>query len=218
VAFTSDAKSRWAAEWLSWPGYSKFWAQVIRHTMRKSDAKGVFMQITQKDGKAQVALDAIQTDGKFLNEAGTELTVLSPQGEEQKLAMTQTAPGRYVGEFAADKQGAYHVHVTQQSLGQAPTQHSRGLVINYDEELRLRPTDETMLANIARVSGGVFKPEPEAVFVPDGQTAAQALPLWPCLLSAAALIFLVDVASRRIDFDLLLGRRKPPLKMVFAKR
>src|SRR5262249_11574892 len=31
AAFTSDAKARWAAEWLTWPGYSKFWAQVVRH-------------------------------------------------------------------------------------------------------------------------------------------------------------------------------------------
>jgi Ca-activated chloride channel homolog len=217
VAFTSDAKSRWAAEWLSWPGYSKFWAQVVRQAMRKSDAKGVFMQITQKDGKAQATLDAIQIDGKFLNNAATELTVLSPQGDERKLAMTQTAPGRYVGEFPADKPGAYHVHMTQQVTGQPPTQQSRGLVINYAEELRLRPTDETMLAAIARVSGGVYKPTPESVFARGDQTAAQALPLWPYLLMAAGLIFLLDVASRRIDFDLLLGRRKPPLKMVFAK-
>ena len=45
VAFTSDAKARWAAEWLTWPGYSKFWAQVVRHAMRKSDAKGVAVEI-----------------------------------------------------------------------------------------------------------------------------------------------------------------------------
>ena len=185
--------------------------------MRKAEAKGVFMQLTQKDGKAQAILDAIQIDGKYLNMAATELTVLSPQGDERKLAMTQTAPGHYVGEFPADKPGAYHVHVSQQVTGQAPTQQSRGLIINYDEELRLRPTDETMLAAIARVSGGVYKPLPEAVFAPGEQTAAQALPLWPYLLIAAALLFLLDVASRRIDFDLLLGRRKPPLKMVFAK-
>jgi hypothetical protein len=34
----------------------------------------------------------------------------------------------------------------------------------------------------------------------------------------AAVIFLADVALRRIDFDLLLGRDKPPMKMVMAKR
>jgi hypothetical protein len=218
VAFTSDAKSRWAAEWLSWPGFSKFWAQVVRHAMRKSDAKGVFVQTTQKDGVATVTLDAVQTDGRFLNEAPTELTVIEPQGDEKKLPLVQTAPGRYVAEFPADKPGAYHVHITQQIKGQNPTQQSRGLVVNYDEELRIRPANEKLLQSIAQSSGGTYRPEPESVFAPDDRVAQQAVPLWPYLLIAAALIFVADVAFRRIDFDLLFGRSKPPLKMVWAKR
>lgn len=218
VAFTSDAKSRWAAEWLSWPGYSKLWSQVVRHAMRKSDAKGVFVQTTQKDGVATVTLDAVQNDGRFLNEAPAELTVIEPHGDEKKLPLTQTAPGRYVADFPADKPGAYHVHITQQIKGQTATQQSRGLVVNYDEELRIRPANEKLLQTIAESSGGIYRPEPAAVFNPDDRTAAQALPLWPYLLIAAALLFVADVALRRIDFDLLFGRSKPPLKMVWAKR
>jgi Mg-chelatase subunit ChlD len=218
VAFTSDAKARWAADWLNWPGYSKFWAQVVRHAMRKSDAKGVFVQVDQKDGKARVTLDAVKVDGKFLNEATAELTVIEPQGGERKLAMTQTAPGRYAGEFPTDKQGTYHVSMTQQAKGQPTMQQTRGLVVNYDDELRIRPTDEALLEAVARASGGTFRPDPEAVFAPDERTASRPVPLWPYLLVAAALIFLADVALRRIDFDLLLGRNKPPMKMVMAKR
>lgn len=218
VAFTSDAKSRWAAEWLSWPGYSKFWAQVVRHAMRKSDAKGVFVQVDRKDGKAKVTLDAVKTDGKFLNEATSELTVIEPQGGERKVAMMQTAPGRYVGEFPTDRQGTYHVSMTQQGKGQPAAQQSRGLVVNYDDELRLKPTDEALLEAIAKSSGGRYKPEPEDVFAADDRTASRPVPLWPYLVIVAALIFLADVALRRIDFDLLLGRSKPPMKMVMAKR
>src|SRR5262249_28724316 len=70
----------------------------------------------------------------------------------------------------------------------------------------------------ARSSGGVFRPEPEAVFAPDERTASRAVPLWPYLVAAAALLFLADVALRRVDFDLVLGRNKTPLKMVLAKR
>jgi hypothetical protein len=218
VAFTSDAKSRWAAEWLSWPGYSKFWAQVVRHAMRKSDAKGVFVQVARKDGKATVTLDAVRPDGKYLNDAPAELTVIEPGGGEHKVAMTQSAPGRYVGEFPADKSGAYHVQMTQTPKGQPATQQTRGLVVNYDDELRIKPTDEKLLEDLARVSGGMFKPTPEQLFAPDERTAAQALPLWPYLLIAAALVFVADVALRRIDFDLLLGRNRPPMRMVMAKR
>jgi Ca-activated chloride channel homolog len=222
VAFTSDAKSRWAAEWLSWPGYSKFWAQVVRHAMRKSDAKGVFVQVAQKDGTARVTLDAVNTTGKdagkFVNEAATSLTVLEPGGGERKLTLTQTAPGRYVGEFPAAKSGTYHMSMTQQVKGGEQMQQSRGLVINYDDELRIRPTDEAWLESVAKASGGQFRPDPEAVFAPDERTASRPVPLWPYLLMVAAVIFLVDVALRRIDFDLLLGRDKPPLKMVMARR
>jgi Ca-activated chloride channel family protein len=218
VAFTSDAKSRWAAEWLSWPGYTKFWAQVVRHAMRKSDAKGVFVQVDRKDGKAIVTLDAVNPDGKYLNEAPADLTVIDPTGGEFKAALAQTAPGRYVGSFPADKPGAYHVQLTQQPKGRPATQQTRGLVVNYDDELRIKPTDEKLLRAVAQASGGVFRPNPESVFAPDERTASQPLPLWPYLLVAAALIFVADVALRRIDFDLLLGRTRPPMRMVMAKR
>ena len=108
--------------------------------------------------------------------------------------------------------------MTQKVGGVAMNQQSRGLVVNYDDELRLRPTDEKLLESIASVSGGTYKPEPEAIFNPPERTASRAVPLWPYLVAAAALLFLADVALRRIDFDLLLGRDKPPLKMVMAKR
>jgi Ca-activated chloride channel family protein len=218
VAFTSDAKSRWAAEWLSWPGYSKFWAQVARHAMRKSDAKGVFVQVDRKNGTATVTLDAVRADGKYLNEAAADLTVIEPGGGERKVTMTQTAPGRYAGEFPADAAGTYHVQLTQQAKGQPAVQQSRGLVVNYDDELRIRPTDEKLLEAVATASGGTFKPDPAAVFAPDDRTASRPVPLWPYLVIAAAVLFLADVALRRIDFDLLLGRTRPPMRMVMAKR
>ena len=218
VAFTSDAKSRWAAEWLSWPGFSKFWAQIARHAMRKSDAKGVFVQVDRKNGTATVTLDAVRNDGKYLNEAAADLTVIEPGGGERKVAMTQTAPGRYAGEFPAEGAGTYHVQLTQQAKGQQAVQQSRGLVVNYDDELRIRPTDEKLLEAVAKASGGVFKPDPAAVFAPDDRTASRPVPLWPYLVIAAAVLFLADVALRRIDFDLLLGRDRPPMKKVMAKR
>jgi Mg-chelatase subunit ChlD len=218
VAFTSDAKSRWSAEWVSWPGFSKFWAQVVRNAMRKSDAKGVFVQVDQKDGKAKVTMDAVSAVGKYVNGAETEVTVIEPQGGERKLALTQTAPGRYVGEFDTAKPGTYHLNMTQRAGATVTNQQSRGLVVNYDDELRIRPTDEKLLESVAQVSGGVYRPEPEAVFADDERTASRPVPIWPYLAIAAALLFLADVALRRIDFDLLLGRQKPALKMVMGKR
>ena len=218
VAFTSDAKSRWAAEWVTWPGYSKFWSQLVRHAMRKSDAKGVFVNVEQKDGKAQLTFDSVQQNGKYVNQATVQVTVLEPQDGKREVTMTQTAPGRYTAEFPTEKPGTYLVQMVQTAKGQEAVQQSRGLVVNYDEELRLRPTNEAFLQELSRISGGKYQPTPEEVFAPDERTASRPIPLWPYLVIAAMLIFLADVALRRIDFDLLFGRAKPPMKMVMAGR
>ena len=210
VAFTSDAKSRWAAEWVSWPGYSKFWAQVVRHAMRKSDARGTFVQVAQKDRKATINLDAINPAGTFVNQAETELTLIEPSGGQRKLAMNQSAPGRYSAEFDTPKSGAYHLQWEQKMAGVTTARQSRGLVVNYPDELRLKPTDRKLLESIAVASGGSFELAPEATFRESDRTASRAVPLWPYLVMAAAILLLFDVALRRIDFALIFGWRRPP--------
>ncbi len=208
VAFTSDAKSRWAADWIAWPNYGKFWAQVVRHAMRKGEAKGVVVQVDRKDRKATLTLDAIDPSGKYLNGAKTDVTVINDQLGQQKLEMAQTAPGRYQAEIPTPRAGAYHLEIGQSQDGRPIHQQSRGLAVGYPEELRLRATDEELLRTVARVSGGAFGPAPEDVFQADGRSARQATPLWPYLLAAAICLFVVDVALRRIDFSIVFGGRK----------
>ncbi|MES2788645.1 MAG: VWA domain-containing protein [Planctomycetota bacterium] len=206
VAFTSDAKSRWGAEWLTWPGYGKFWSQVVRHAMRKSDAKGIIVQVDQHDRQATVTLDAIDPSGRFLNQAETELALIDPQLGLRKLPVRQTAPGRYVAEFETPQAGAYHLDLSQKQGGKLLYHQARGLHVGYPDELRLKPTNETLLQEIARVSGGQYNPAAADLFPKSDRTAMRPTPLWPYLITFAALLFLLDVALRRIDFSLFSWR------------
>ncbi|HVX15283.1 MAG TPA: VWA domain-containing protein [Pirellulales bacterium] len=210
VAFTSDAKSRWAAEWLSWPGYGKFWAQVVRHAMRKSETKGVLVDVKRQSRRATVTVDAIDPAGRFLNRAETELTVIDPRLGNNKLSMVQSAPGRYVAEFETPQAGAYHLELSQRQQGALTYRQSRGLVVGYPDEVRLRPTNESLLKSLAQVSGGIYNPAPTDVFAETERTAQRTTPLWPYLLMAAAAILVVDVALRRIDFSLVWSRLRSP--------
>ena len=38
VAFTSDAKSRWAADWVTWKGFDKFWTNMFRDQLPHGEA------------------------------------------------------------------------------------------------------------------------------------------------------------------------------------
>ena len=135
VAFTSDAKARWAAEWLSWPQFGQFWAQVVRHSLRKAEAKGTVVQVERHGRKAVVSLDAIEPSGKFLNRAATELTLVDPQLTTSKIEMAQVAPGRYQAEFDTTRSGSYQLMFSQTKDSQLLGRQSRGLAVGYPDEL-----------------------------------------------------------------------------------
>lgn len=204
AAFTSDAKSRWAADWITWPGYGKFWTQVVRQTMRKGDARGIQTTVERIGSLAHVAIDAVSDTGQFLNNADVELTMINPQLGHQKLPMRQTAPGRYETDAATPQSGSYHLEIAVKQNGQVVYRQSRGLMVGYSDELRIQPTNETLLREVASVSGGQFHPTADKLFDRPNAWATRPTPLWPWLLTAAALLFVVDVALRRIDFSLPL--------------
>ena len=227
VAFTSDAKSRWAAEWLTWPGFSKFWAQTIRHAMRKNDAKGVTVEVVQRSRRATVTLDAVDPSGRFLNGAESEITIIDPRLGERKLPLTQTAPGRYVAEFDTPHSGSYHLNLSQRAAngGTVIHQQTRGLTVGYSDELRLRPTNVDLLQQIATATGGRFDPKPSEALLDMSSTqrlAQQTRPLWPELVMLSLVLFVIDVALRRIDLSVWFPSAKTAIgstvKLSVAKR
>jgi Ca-activated chloride channel family protein len=204
AAFTSDAKNRWAAEWMTWPGYGKFWTQVIRQTMRKSDARGIAVATDRTGREAALTVDAVDLLGRFLNQAQVEATVIDPHLKREQITLAQTAPGRYAARLPLEKSGAYHMEIALKQDGQVVYRQSRGMTVGYSDELRIKPTDEQLLREIANASQGRYAPSAAEIFDDDGRTATQPTPLWPHLLTAALLLFVVDVALRRIDFSLPL--------------
>ncbi|MBM3970417.1 MAG: VWA domain-containing protein [Planctomycetes bacterium] len=212
VAFTSDAKSRWAAEWLTWPDFSKFWAQTIRHAMRKNDTKGVTVEVAQRARRATITLDAVDPTGRFLNGAESEVTIIDPRIGERKLPLVQTAPGRYVAEFDTPHSGAYHLNLSQRAANSGPVLHqqTRGLTVGYSDELRLHPTNIELLQQIASATGGRFDPKPSEALLDAASAssvprlAQQSRPLWPELVMLALILFIFDVALRRIDLSVWL--------------
>jgi hypothetical protein len=207
VAFTSDAKARWAAEWLNWPQFGQFWAQVVRHALRKAEAKGTFVDVKRTGRKAVVTLDAIEASGRFLNRAASELTLVDPGLATRKIEMAQVAPGRYQAEFDTTRAGSYQLMFSQTRDNQALGRQTRGLAVGYPDELRLRSTNTEVLKSIAAAAGGRSDARPESVFEAPGRAVPRAVPLWPYLATAAVLLFVLDVALRRIDLTLFFPRR-----------
>lgn len=206
VAFTSDARNRWAADWLSWEGFNKFWAQIVRFCLKKSDSQGMAIDIQQDGEVAHIVVDAVNASGQFLNRATTRLTIADPQLRTESMLLRQTAPGRYEADVKMSETGAWNVQVTQTVAGETIHQQSRGVVVGYPDELRLRNTNTALLTSLAELSGGDYQPDPRSVFTPLAtESAVSVVPLWPWLLSLAAVLFVLDVALRRLELSSIFG-------------
>ena len=209
AAFTSDAKNRWSAEWMTWEGFGKFWTQVVRHTMRKSDARGILVDVQRNGKQTSLNVDAVNELGQFLNNADVELTLIGPNLSRDTFELEQTAPGRYHTDFEAETSGAWHMEIALKKNDQVLYRQSRGLTVGYSDELRIRPTNDDLLRNIAETSGGTFVSQPsELASETNAASVTRPFPLWPWLVTVAIVLFALDVALRRIDFSLHFPFRK----------
>jgi len=209
AAFTSDAKSRWAADWISWPGYGQFWSQVVRDVMRSSQARGVETTITYKGDHGRIIIDAIDDNGSFVNGLQGRIQLVKPDLGVQSLRLVQIAPGRYEAEFPIEETGSYLFKVRQDLPGATAadeddsrifSNYTRGLTLSYQPEYRRLSTNEEFLRRLAESTGGRFNPTIEDLFhVTEEDEVPVREKLWPWLLRATLLLFLVDVALRRLD-------------------
>ncbi len=156
VAWTSDVKNRWSVDWIRWGGYPKFWAQVVRSSMRRKvyDSYDLFAKVA--DGRAQVTVDAIDTGDRFVNELDTELQVIDPATNKvaQTLPMDQTAAGRYTADFKIQRYGSYLLKAVHKRNNQTVAESLGSVALSYPlEYLRTTPDYEPM-KHAAQVSGG----------------------------------------------------------------
>jgi hypothetical protein len=54
AAFTSGIQSRWAAPWLNWPGFGRFWVQLVRETMRRERPQPSRLTADAADGRLYI--------------------------------------------------------------------------------------------------------------------------------------------------------------------
>ncbi len=200
LAWTSDIKNRWAVDWIRWGSYPKFWAQVVRTSMRRKVYDSYDLTARVVDGRALVTVDAIDTGEKFVNELDTKLEVIDPASGKvtQTLPMAQTAAGRYTVDFPINKYGSYLLKAVHQRGGKTVAESLGSVALSYPlEYLRTTPNLEPM-KHAAQVSGGLDQAEPAKIFDAGSESVSYTQDLWPFVLLGVVGIFLLDLYAKRV--------------------
>lgn len=207
VAFTSDAKGRWAGSWLGWRGYQPFWAATVRYAVRDPGSGRLRASASVADGRLRLAADLLDDRGGFVNGARLRARVVGPDGRAVEVPLIQEGPGRYQGEIEATAEGPYLAAVAGDGDGAASDAATAMTVVPYADEFRGLSRAPVGLERLV-ASGRVRRLEgPEDVFRHLGTGGSVRWSLAPWLLVAAAALLVLEVAARKAAVPEWLSRR-----------
>jgi hypothetical protein len=225
VAFTSDAGRRWAKNWPDWESYTAFWSQVVRWSLRPADRGNLSLSVRRDQGRIKVVVDALDKENQFLNFLQVRGNVVSPDLKRSSIELVQTAPGRYEATIEeAEASGNYFVNLGYRGPEGVQGMISSGISVPYSDEYRELRSNPAALETVASLTNGqmtTWKTRPDGrpdlartlgavdhfrrdanLVIPKGYRD-----LWPNLLWAACLLFLGDIAVRRVAPDVARMRR-----------
>ncbi|MBI3417420.1 MAG: VWA domain-containing protein [Verrucomicrobia bacterium] len=204
VAFTSDAKAKWATDWLGWEKYRQFWTQIAQWSLRKVDASDFATEVSIENGQGTISVEALDAQGNFRNFLNLQTAVVSPKGERQTVNLMQTGPGHYEARFPAKDVGSYLMNLMDTKDGQLRGAQVLGASVNYSPEFNAIAPNHHLLRRLAESGEGKFLNPAlptDNPFLHDRKKTFQPRDLWEWLLKLAVVLFPIDVGVRRVQLD-----------------
>ncbi len=191
AVFTSDAKSRWAEQWMTWPGYDKFWINVTRDLLPRSNASEAAAQYDAATGD----IVAEYRIGAGMPEPANapEIFVIGPDGFQKPIEVQKAAPRLY--------RGRLHIGALRGLFRIRPLTESREFpeigLYRQQEEMMDFGANRPLLAQIANLTGGRFNPPVASIFDAGGRALSTTWQLWPALLALAIALTITELVVRK---------------------
>jgi len=191
AVFTSDAKNRWAASWVIWPGFDKLWANIFLDLLPHAEASEASAEFDR--AASELAVDYHLGRNVPEPAAIPDIYALGPNGFESPLKVTKIAAGHYRARVAiGERQGLFRVR----PLADSRAFPEVGFYRQEDEMLEYGANDQ-LLHQVAQATGGRYNPPLNAIFDSAGRAIPATLDLWPALLALAIGLNLAELVLRK---------------------
>jgi uncharacterized membrane protein/uncharacterized protein YegL len=208
VAWTSDLRGRWSADWLQWSGTPQLFSSLVSWTIPPAEGP---LRLSVRTA-ADTAHVSVQESTPVAGADSVRAMVAQPGGGPLEVALSATAPGVYEGDFPLAGPGTYVVRAEEQAPDGPTASAETGVPVAYSAEFRQVAPDTRKMDQIARAGGGHVLVSPAGAFGDDLPPVTSPLPLERWLLLVAAVLLPLDVALRRLRVspsDVLAWIRHP---------
>jgi uncharacterized membrane protein len=191
AVFTSDAKNRWAANWVTWPGFDKLWANIFRDLLPHAP-------LSETSADFERATGELVVDYRLSREVPEpakvpDIFAIGPGGFQAPLKVDKVTAGHYRGRLnIGQTQGLFRVRPLVESRAFPEVGFYR-----QEDEMQDYGNNAELLRQIAKSTGGRYNVKPRDVFEASGRSIAVTMELWPGLLALAVLFNLAELILRK---------------------
>lgn len=199
---TTDA-GEWAGAWAGTPGFARFWTNLSAWATRSvSDSPGELRVLSEGDSAALV-YEAQDDRGAPLDGMGVVVTLYAPDATTREIELRQTGPGRYEGVARGLPEGVVVAAARAELNGTPLAPAISGVQVRAGAEDRYLTSDEAGLTRLADRTGGRVLDwrSPGDAFERFERPRVVRSALWPTLLVVSLVLFLTDIAMRRLAWD-----------------
>ena len=198
VAFTSDVKPGWAADWIEWENFGKFWGQIVNWVLPSTDEAADFnVTATHQNGRGELFIDMASTIAT--REITFDARIAYPNGEGEVVELRRVTPTQYSGTFPVQERGSYLLTVQKNRDGQVESTAYKNLVLSYPTEFAEFETNRRLLNELASQTNGIFEPLPKQIAQHRGRAIAYLKPLSFTLLIVSLILFVLEMILRRFS-------------------
>ena len=191
AVFTSDAKARWASNWVDWPGYDRFWTNLLRDLLpraHQTEASAVFDRAA-----GEIVVHYRLQPGTEEPAALPQLYVVGPDNFRKAVPLSRTAASTYQARVGIEnRQGLFRIRPAAESKLFPEAGFYRE-----ETELGQYGSNPELLRQVAEATGGRFHPTPRQAFDAGARSVSTTMDLWPGLLALAVALNLLELAARK---------------------
>ena len=189
AVFTSDAKDRWATNWVAWKGFDTFWSNSLRDLLPRAARTAVQTEFDASTDEIVVRFGPSSDDRP---DDLPDLYALGPDGYRH-VATPKPTGGGYEARFPSEGlYGLFRIRPAERSRAFPEAAYYRE-----NSELSRYGSDSDLLQTIAAATGGRTNPAPEDLFATGGRAIERWMDLWPALLVLAILLNFVELLARK---------------------
>ncbi len=208
VSFTSDINGEWSRNYLTWEYGPQLIKNMVYFTIPKYGEEG-YLNISQEGNEAKIEFynDNISKDAKVKGIFNGE------NGEEGEFDLTQTEPGKFSANVPLNSLGFYNFNIREEENGEITNNYKGAFALQYSDEYKFN-TNAEKLDVVVKETKGTFINKPEEVFEGKLQREYKKINLTTPLLVISILLFMLDIAYRRLNLDFIkfFNKNKNKLK------